>query len=173
MRTVSKLLPILFGLSLAACGSSSSGTAVQAASSQYSSALAYSTCMRAHGVANFPDPSSSGNLLLRAGPGTGIDPSSPTFQSAEQACHSKLPNGGTPQPLSESRKRSMLQFSECMRSHGLSNFPDPSFVAGGARLRIGPGLGIDPNSPAFKAAQKACQPLMQKLFSQGAGVGGR
>lgn len=44
-----------------------------------------------------------------------------------------------------------LKFSNCMRAHGLSNFPDPS--AGGA---IGLGPGLNPQSPSFQAAQKAC-----------------
>jgi hypothetical protein len=48
-----------------------------------------------------------------------------------------------------------LKFSECMRSHGVPSFPDPS---GGGHTRIGgPGSGIDLDSPQFKAAQKACQ----------------
>jgi hypothetical protein len=41
-----------------------------------------------------------------------------------------------------------------MRSHGVPNFPDPQFSGGG--VRIG-GTGLDPNSPQFTAAQKACQ----------------
>ena len=47
--------------------------------------------------------------------------------------------------------------SRCMRTHGVPNFPDPQFENGPAvaRLRIG-GAGIDPSSPAFQAAPKAC-----------------
>ncbi len=44
-----------------------------------------------------------------------------------------------------------LEFSDCMRTHGVSNFPDPT--ANG--LQIGP--GIDTQSPAFKSAQRACK----------------
>lgn len=44
-----------------------------------------------------------------------------------------------------------LKFSDCMRAHGVSNFPDPS--AGGG-ISLGPGL--NPQSPSFQAAQKAC-----------------
>jgi hypothetical protein len=112
--------------------------------------------MRSHGVPNFPDPSSSGGLQLRVGPGTGLDPSSPAFKTAQQACMKLLPNGGRRQPLSASQRASALKFSQCMRSHGVPSFPDPSFGGGGARLALGSASGIDPNSPAFQAAQKAC-----------------
>ena len=43
-----------------------------------------------------------------------------------------------------------VKFSKCMRAHGVPNFPDP----GPHGLNIGP--NIDPRSPQFQAAQKAC-----------------
>jgi hypothetical protein len=43
-----------------------------------------------------------------------------------------------------------------MRSHGVPSFPDPS----GRGIQIGPGSGIDPSSPAFKAAESACRKLL-------------
>lgn len=61
-------------------------------------ALAMSRCMRSHGVPNFPDPQfttgpGGRGFGVRIG-GPGIDPSSPAFQSAQQACGSLL--GGAP-----------------------------------------------------------------------------
>jgi hypothetical protein len=50
-----------------------------------------------------------------------------------------------------------LKFADCMRSHGVPNFPDPS--AGGG-INISSGSGINPFSPAFKAAQNACAKLL-------------
>jgi hypothetical protein len=50
-----------------------------------------------------------------------------------------------------------LKFSECMRAHGVSDFPDPS-ASGGIRISgNGPSGGLNPNSPTFSAAQRACQ----------------
>lgn len=49
-----------------------------------------------------------------------------------------------------------LQFSACMRSHGVKNFPDPQISGNGISMKIG-GPGLNPNSPAFQSAQKACQ----------------
>lgn len=46
--------------------------------------LAFARCMRAHGVPNFPDPTSSSGA--QAGAPDGIDPQSPAFQSAARVC---------------------------------------------------------------------------------------
>jgi hypothetical protein len=47
-----------------------------------------------------------------------------------------------------------------MRSHGVTNFPDPTTPGGGVSLRVnaGPG-GVDPSSPGFQSAQNACASL--------------
>jgi hypothetical protein len=50
----------------------------------------------------------------------------------------------------------LLTFSVCMRSRGVPSFPDPN----GQGIHIGPGSGIDPSSPAFKAARSACGKLL-------------
>jgi hypothetical protein len=60
----------------------------------YAHLLKYSQCMRGHGVPGYPDPTrgSGGgvSLSIRGGPDSGLDPNSPIFQHAQQAC-SKLP----------------------------------------------------------------------------------
>lgn len=63
-----------------------------------------------------------------------------------------------------------LQFSACMRSHGVKNFPDPKQAGGGVQLQIGKNSGIDPQSPAFQNAQKACQKLMPGGGPKGGGT---
>lgn len=49
-----------------------------------------------------------------------------------------------------------IKFSECMRAHGVPNFPDPSGGGGGFQIPN----GINPQSPAFQSAQKACGGLL-------------
>ena len=56
--------------------------------------LKFAQCMRAHGVTNFPDPSTDGGIRIEAGPGSGLDPNDPTFQQAQQACAALNPKGG-------------------------------------------------------------------------------
>jgi hypothetical protein len=50
-------------------------------------ALAFSRCMREHGV-DMPDPSfgEGGQVMMRIGGGEGIDPEDPKFQEAQKAC---------------------------------------------------------------------------------------
>jgi hypothetical protein len=49
------------------------------------------------------------------------------------------------------------KFSACMRKHGITNFPDPN---GQGVITIQSGMGIDPNSPAFRSARTACEKLL-------------
>jgi hypothetical protein len=136
----------------------------------------FAACMRSNGVPNFPDPNSSGTVSI--GPSSGIDPSSPKFQAAQQKCRKLLPNGGQPTPAQIAKLQAgALAFSKCMRSHGVTNFPDPNFSAGGGigiRIRPGSKGGLDPNNPTFQKAQQACQGKLP--FGKGGGTtssGGR
>jgi hypothetical protein len=54
-----------------------------------SRAVAYAACMRSHGIRQFPEPSPGG--LVAIGPGAGIDPGSPRYRSAGQACQALIP----------------------------------------------------------------------------------
>jgi hypothetical protein len=132
-------------------GSGSDGTKAR-------NGAAFSSCMRAHGIRNFPDPSSSGNLEIN--PSMGINPDSATFQAAQKACQKKL-DIKPPSAAEQARMQEQaLKFSACMRAHGVPKFPDPTFSNGGMRVKIEAGSGIDPSSPQFQAAQKACQDLI-------------
>jgi hypothetical protein len=51
--------------------------------------------------------------------------------------------------------QSGVKFAACMRKHGVPNFPDPN-SQGGIQISPSSGSGLDPNSPTFQAAQKAC-----------------
>lgn len=145
-------------------GSSSSSSAAGGAASPNSQAVAYSACVRAHGVPNFPDPkvSTNGDEVKVA---IAINPSissNPHFQSAQRACAKLMPGGGpgpganrqiTPQEQSQ-----YLRAAACIRSHGIPNFPDPTFSGGGVHLPKT--AGLDPRSPQIRAAEEACQSLI-------------
>lgn len=53
------------------------------------------------------------------------------------------------------RSQQLVKYAECMRTHGVPNFPDP--VNGRLALNVGPSSGLDPNSSQFQSAQQACQ----------------
>ena len=110
----------------------------------------FARCMRANGVPNFPEPV-EGRILVT--PQSGLDRSSAQFQAADKRCGRLLPEGGTPSPQVQRRaEEHALKFSACMRSHGEPDFPEPEFSGNAVKLAG----RIDPNSPHFKAAQKAC-----------------
>jgi hypothetical protein len=111
--------------------------------------------MRAHGVPNFPDPSAGGGIDIT--PASGVDPRSPAFATASQACAKYGPDkGAAGRPLSAAKRARLIAISQCMRTHGVPTFPDPTFPSsGGARIQFTAG-GVDPRSPAFQAASRAC-----------------
>ncbi|HWF15516.1 MAG TPA: hypothetical protein VG244_04990 [Acidimicrobiales bacterium] len=193
-RQVLPVAAVLLGLALAAaaCSSGPSTPGVAGASSgttpttaaggsgnqpsnskpsDTAAQLAFSQCMRAHGVTNFPDPDSQGKLIIQGGPNssTGLDPSSATFKAANQKCQSKLPK---PTPAQQAQAYSnALKMSQCMRAHGIKDFPDPQASSGGAIKISGGGPNsssdLNPNNPLFQAAQKICMPNAPHLPAGG------
>jgi hypothetical protein len=146
----------------AACGSSPGSpvaqlgsTTVQSppAASAQSGAVAFSRCMRSHGVPAYPDPASNGLLPKKTLGQLGV--SSSVFDAAQKACIHFVPNrGGPTQAQVQAYRSAMLVYARCMRTHGVSNMPDPDSHG---RLAIGPGTGVEIDSPKFAAAFKACK----------------
>lgn len=120
--------------------------------------------MRANGVPDFPDPSSSagGGFQFK----DQINPQSPSVHAAIQACRKYMPAKPNPGAMSPSQRAHAVVFARCMRSRGISNFPDPIvgrpsptvnervLALRGMFFVVGPGL--DPLSPAFRQAASAC-----------------
>ncbi len=154
---------MLGGALLAACGSSEPGGTASGATNPAPGGttrdVEFSDCMRSLGVTNFPDPTGSG-LQIPAN----VNTQSPAFQSAQQACKRFLPNGGA-RPATPVRDRAAaLALARCMRAHGVPEFPDPVFTSprGAPRVLVMRGIvfaipaSVDPKSPAFEQAARAC-----------------
>jgi hypothetical protein len=142
----------LAGLVLAAAGCGGSATR-PAASTQTAGAVAFSDCMRAHGVPSLPDPTSAGSIPKESLQQLGVG--SARFQAAQDACGSLLPNGGRPlnQPEQRQIAAQALRFSRCVRAHGVPSFPDPG---SDGRIPDPATVGINQGSPAFEAANDVC-----------------
>jgi hypothetical protein len=170
MGSVAVALGVAGCLALAGCGSTdaASGTATNAGTPSGKSpqqAFQFAQCMRAHGVSNFPDPNGNG---IQIGPNSGVNPQSPAFQTAQNACKRYLPNDGQPPVTSPGARAAALAFAKCMRAHGVPNFPDPLMTAPsspppgavailelrGMAFELGP--GTNPGSPAFQQAATDC-----------------
>jgi hypothetical protein len=144
-------------------GSSSAGSSQSGSASPDSQAVAYSACMREHGVPNFPDPNvtTNGNevkVAVRVTPGiTG----NPKFNSAQKACSKLIPGGGpgpgSNHPISLKEQAEYLKAAACIRTHGIPSFPDPTFSGGGVHVSH---KGLDLKSPQALKAEEACQSLI-------------
>ncbi len=87
MRTRNFLLGLAIvgsTVAVAACGSSA-----KSATASTNLGVAFAQCMRAHGVANFPDPGAKGGIVI--GPNSGLNLQAP----AVQRC-GVTPPGGVP-----------------------------------------------------------------------------
>ena len=138
-----------------------SGTSIDASSSPRDGALAYSQCMRDHGITDFPDPDANGGLSISASPGSDLDPNNPQYQAADEACKSLMPSHElSPEQQAEMRTQN-LKYSQCMREQGIPDFPDPK-ADGSLQIQAVPGSDLDPETPKFQAANKACEEYQPK-----------
>jgi hypothetical protein len=116
----------LIPLIAAGCGGGDSSSANTIASNQ-EKAVKFAQCMRENGVSQFPDPDASGELTIDGVVnGSGIDPDGPTWQQAIDACKDLQPPGFTGGgERSSDQQEAALEFAECIREHGVPDFPDP------------------------------------------------
>jgi hypothetical protein len=133
---------------------SPSSTGGGALSAYITQELAFARCMRAHGIPNFPDPGSDGHFSKEQLRQLGI--SNARLRADNSACQNLLPAGQP--PLTAQEQQDYLRAAACMRSHGIVNFPDPSFSGGGVHFTVPP--GIDSSSPQFSQARQTCQRLI-------------
>ena len=167
---------------LAACSGSpssptgSGGSPNAAGSSSSPSAVAYSACIRSHGVPNFPDPGSDGGVPKGSAQQFGV--SSSQLQAARTSCQHLYPtNGGSlgaslrqceetgncPQAMVQQALSAMRRFSQCMRSHGVPNWPDPTVDSEGRPLFNVSSAGMThqyTHSASFESKEGVCQHLV-------------
>lgn len=153
-------------------GSASASASPTASTSVYQKGLAFSACMRSHGVSGFPDPTTNGQggVQLRLDKNSGIDPNSSRFKAAQQACQALMPGGkaGGGNSFDPSK---IGPWAACIRSHGEPKFPDPQNTGDGVKIDL-TGTGIDPST--LQTAIEACRSLSPGGMMQitaGAGAG--
>jgi hypothetical protein len=124
--------------------------------------------MRTHGVPNFPDPvvsTSAGQqeIAVRVSPS---QTSSPRFKSAQAACRHIMPAPSPTQIAQQQRheEHGKLAFARCMRSHGVSSFPDPT-PQGKITPAMASAAGVDIRSPAVLAVALKCVPASEGTVS--------
>lgn len=138
-----------------ASGSPAGNSGAQPSVTLQKAQLAYAVCMRKHGVLNFPDPNLGGGYP--DGYMKRINPGSTPYVTGTKDCR-PLATAADMAPWTQAQWAAydimMLKISDCMRTHGITNFPDPKGgEKGGFRAQTGP---IDMGSPQYVAAAKKC-----------------
>jgi hypothetical protein len=127
--------------------------------------------MRANGVPKYPDPDSSGRLPK--GDGSAFDVSNSVFQAAEHTCQHLLPTSGSfddlshqciqagdcPPALVQQMLTADRKFAQCMRAHGVPNWPDPTIGPNGGPVFKVSAAGIthtQTHSPPMENTINAC-----------------
>jgi hypothetical protein len=164
--SVQFLAAVLAGLTLVAagCGGSSgkevaevgrtdttatAGAGSKSGSSE-PSATAYAACMRRSGVSDFPDPDADGNF-----PDIDVKHSRAVVDAARDTCESlRPPRRQLSREEQAEARRLQLAYSRCMRENGVPNFPDRKPTAGDR---------VNPDSPAFKSADRACNHFLRAV----------
>jgi len=153
---------IAASLALVACGESASKS--NGAKDDEQQLVKFAKCMREHGLDVSTPTGGSGQIRIA---GKGKPGNIHQLEAAQQACKRYQPSGPkqslSPQEKVQ-REEQVLKFAKCMREHGVD--VHASTAEGGAQIKIqsragtGGPRGPNPDSPAFQAAQKACQGLL-------------
>ena len=153
-----------------AAGNAAGGNAPSGTAANTERAVRFAQCMRSNGVANFPDPSASGQFTIDAiANGSGIDVASAGFQQALNACKGLEPAGFTGSPRSAQQQQAALGFAQCIRANGVSDFPDPTPDGPLVDTNRIPSAATPTGMSALHAAMQRCG-----SFARAAGVtGGR
>ena len=167
-RTALLLAPALLLLASACGGSPGSqvaqlGTTSRPSATSSQGMLAFSRCVRQHGVANYPDPDSSGHLPAS---GKQIARSSSQFPAAESACTHLLSSGAETQG-DQQKIAFALKVAQCVRRNGFPTYPDPT-ISGARSQGSGTrfeGTGIDTKSPRFQTAEINCEKHVRKTLA--------
>jgi hypothetical protein len=164
------ILLLLAGCQSAAPGSSGLPASTTAGSPDLASlGHEYSQCVRDHGVPAYPDmvviaghltlpdntEGDAGSAALRAAP------------AAQQACQpilARLPAAAQKdQAPSAQDREALLKFAQCLRTHGIPEWPDPQ--ADGSFPIAGTPLADEAKSARMQAATQACKQFWDKGIS--------
>src|SRR4051794_2072073 len=119
----------LIGLTGAGCGSnappetgtgnSSSGGGPDRKLTARDKAVKFAECIRAHGVSDFPDPDAKNQFQY------GVSVSPAVWKQATTACKALQPPGTLSGKRTPKQQSASLRFAQCVREHGVKDFPDP------------------------------------------------
>jgi hypothetical protein len=144
--------------SASSTGSTASTDSGGASSAYISDKLGLARCLRTHGVPNYADPNAAG----QEPPNSKQLISTPQGQAAVSACSywgNRIHNDVAAQ--NQAVLAEYVRFAQCMRSHGLPNFPDPVNSEGRVEFVLSASQdGFDPHSPQVLAKARECEGVL-------------
>jgi hypothetical protein len=127
-----------------------------------SKAAKFSECMRENGVREFPDPDASGELTIDGVVnGSSLDPSAPAWKNAIGACKDLQPSGFVGHKRSAKEQSASLQFAQCIREHGVKDFPDPAKGEPLVDTNRIPSAATEGGMTILNAAMRTCGDLIR------------
>jgi hypothetical protein len=150
----------------AACSTGSGGSSTPGAANGPAATtgglLPYSSCIRSHGVPNFPDPTGSGGIPKETPQQLGV--STAQLQAAQNDCKHLLPagqslSGKVTHTVTAQQQKYYIKAAACMRAHGITGFPEPVFSGGRVEFPRLQHL-VDIHSTQFTRALQICHKLI-------------
>jgi hypothetical protein len=118
-------LAVVAAISLTGCGSNETGTGNSSSGgadtklTARDKAVKFAECIRAHGVGDFPDPDAKNDFQY----GVSVTPA--VWKQATTACKDLQPPGTLSAKRTPKQQSASLRFAQCVRDHGVKDFPDP------------------------------------------------
>jgi hypothetical protein len=101
--------------------------------------------------------------------GASVDPNTPAYEKAMDACRDLVPSGFTGNGRSSEQQDAALEFAKCVRDNGVPDFPDP--VAGQPLIDTNkiPSAADDAGIARLDTAMKKCGTHSDEAGVKGSG----
>jgi hypothetical protein len=163
-RAHTRALVVLPLAVLAGCSARGSHAATATTGSQDVTAAvrAVVQCFRSNGMPNLPDPQIDRDGQVKFPEGT-PEPSERALRACQSVIDRLPPSARGERQQNPANMPALLRFGQCMRAHGLADFPDPRadgvfYLAGTTARReiYGTGRSKEPPSSRASVALEAC-----------------
>jgi hypothetical protein len=148
------------------CSNTAAETDSDGGNTNATKGVKFSECMRDNGITGFPDPDASGVLTIDGVVnGSSLDPSAPAWNEAIAACKDLQPPGFMgDKEVTDEEQQARLEFAQCIRDHGVEDFPDPAKGDPMVDTRRIPSAATDGGMSVLNAAMQKCGDVVADLL---------
>ena len=151
----------------AGCGSNAPSETANTGSSESATVgdktMQFGDCMRKNGITEFPDSNGlSDQEFVEAI--EKADPSSAAFKKALGACKELQPVGLLGGKASPKQMSDRLKFAQCIREHGVEDFPDPANGEPLVNTNLIPSTSTEGGMTILNAAMQTCRDVAARAL---------